>query len=478
MMAGMMETLRHEVSYFGPTPRAARPPARPWKTGEIVAWVIILLAVASVMVATVRAKQRLAAAGGDNIQMEFFGRYALGAKMLFTLAPSSAASLRDFMGAVDKLAKSPGDRLRAAIVSGEIVDRDEALQRIAALRGQAQANPVEKAESPAVRADDLDVLAACYSGGLEKIEAKKRAAFEQRYEWFARLAETYGQPTSDAARWAALGPAIRTMAAAAVMVLLMGGGFLLGLVLLVIGLVLLRLGKLRLAYAADNAVLPRADRSPYVEGFAFYIGGYIGLSLLLRYGLHIGGMWPSLCLPVAFSAGILWPLLRGQSLAQWRAALGLHTGRGIFREMLSGAAGYLAGLPVFAVGVFITLLLTKFSGEDTAHPIINEVRGGWGAKALLFALAVIWAPITEELMFRGALLGHLRERFSWITSAVTVAVLFAAIHPQGWAAVPALAALAVVLAGIREWRGSIIGCATAHAINNGVVMVMLFLMMG
>jgi membrane protease YdiL (CAAX protease family) len=43
--------------------------------------------------------------------------------------------------------------------------------------------------------------------------------------------------------------------------------------------------------------------------------------------------------------------------------------------------------------------------------------------------------------------------------------------------VPALGSLALIFAGIREWRGSIIGCMTAHALNNTVVLIMVVLML-
>jgi membrane protease YdiL (CAAX protease family) len=56
-----------------------------------------------------------------------------------------------------------------------------------------------------------------------------------------------------------------------------------------------------------------------------------------------------------------------------------------------------------------------------------------------------------------------------------VSILFAAMHPQGWAGVPVLASIAIVLAAIREWRGTILASATAHALNNGFAMTMLVL---
>ena len=80
-------------------------------------------------------------------------------------------------------------------------------------------------------------------------------------------------------------------------------------------------------------------------------------------------------------------------------------------------------------------------------------------------------------MFRGAFYHHLRRRLPWPAAAIVVATLFAAVHPQGWAAVPALAGLGFAFAAIREWRGSIIASAVAHALNNGVVTLLLVLLL-
>jgi membrane protease YdiL (CAAX protease family) len=180
---------------------------------------------------------------------------------------------------------------------------------------------------------------------------------------------------------------------------------------------------------------------------------------------------------LAVFAGLAWPLFRGQSFAQWRAATGFHTGRGLFREIFAGILGYLTGFPILVAGALITLLLVRFSNADASHPIIKELNAGPGILALIFLAASVWAPVTEELLFRGALFASLRERFGWWISAPIVALIFAAIHPQGWAAVPALAAIAIVFAGIREWRGSILGCITAHALHNSTALLIALLIL-
>jgi membrane protease YdiL (CAAX protease family) len=91
----------------------------------------------------------------------------------------------------------------------------------------------------------------------------------------------------------------------------------------------------------------------------------------------------------------------------------------------------------------------------------------------LYALAALYAPIVEEIMFRGALYHHVRARLPWWLAAVAVGVLFAAIHPQGWVGIPMLATVAFIFAALREWRGSIVAPIVAHACVNGVTVTML-----
>jgi membrane protease YdiL (CAAX protease family) len=71
-----------------------------------------------------------------------------------------------------------------------------------------------------------------------------------------------------------------------------------------------------------------------------------------------------------------------------------------------------------------------------------------------------------------------RARLPFIVAALLVAFIFAVIHPQGLAAVPALMGIAIVLAALREWRGSIVAPVVAHAINNGLILILLVLAIG
>src|SRR5262249_15293611 len=105
----------------------------------------------------------------------------------------------------------------------------------------------------------------------------------------------------------------------------------------------------------------------------------------------------------------------------------------------------------------------------------------WMIVQLLFLASVV-APLVEETMFRGVLHRHLREAsrrwggfLSFLVSSAIISFLFAAIHPQGWIAIPPLMALAVGFSIAREWRGSLLPSMVAHGLHNGALLVMLFL---
>lgn len=170
-----------------------------------------------------------------------------------------------------------------------------------------------------------------------------------------------------------------------------------------------------------------------------------------------------------------------------RQALGIHRGRGIFAEVLFGIVGYIAMLPVIALGMVTTLILVLlieyFSGstdgesaEPISHPIMEwMVDGDVRMMLLALLLAAVLAPLFEETMFRGAFHGALRRRWRFLAAGLVSGVVFAAVHPQGVLAIPALTAMGFGFAMIREWRGSLIAPMAAHALHNGMLVGIMWL---
>jgi membrane protease YdiL (CAAX protease family) len=244
-------------------------------------------------------------------------------------------------------------------------------------------------------------------------------------------------------------------------------------VVLILGISRWRSGKISLTLAPRS----RVEGSVLVEGFAIYLALFLFLPWLLRQMSVPLPRWaaygPAL---IALIIGMMWPLLRGMQHAQWREALGLHRGQGWWCEMGAGVLGWVASLPLLVVGMIAASWIMKLTGEFPSHPIVDVFAGNGWAKFGAILLAVVWAPISEEIMFRGHLFPGLSAWLRWLPGVLLSAFVFAAIHPQGWAGVPAIMALACSFSLLRLWRQSLIAPMTAHALNNGIMCVVMLLL--
>jgi len=75
-----------------------------------------------------------------------------------------------------------------------------------------------------------------------------------------------------------------------------------------------------------------------------------------------------------------------------------------------------------------------------------------------------------------ALFPGLSAWLRWLPGVLLSAFVFAVIHPQGWAGVPAIMALAGSFSVLRLWRQSLIAPMTAHALNNGIMCAAMLLL--
>jgi membrane protease YdiL (CAAX protease family) len=214
-----------------------------------------------------------------------------------------------------------------------------------------------------------------------------------------------------------------------------------------------------------------------VEGFAIYLGLFLFLPSLQRaLPFHLPRWTVYLAMLVALIVGMCWPLLRGMRGKCWRESMGLHGGQGMLREMGAGMLGWLAALPLIVLGMIAASWITKLTGQFPSHPIVEVFAGDGWAKFGAIMLAVVWAPVSEELMFRGLLFPGLTAWLRWVPGMLVSAFVFAVIHPQGWAGVPAIMALAAAFSLLRMWRQSLIAPMTAHALNNGLMCAMMLLL--
>ena len=111
------------------------------------------------------------------------------------------------------------------------------------------------------------------------------------------------------------------------------------------------------------------------------------------------------------------------------------------------------------------------------HPIQEDIMSGNQFTIFfVFISACVAAPIVEETMFRGVLLRHLRDWTSgwqvWasiVFASLVNGIIFASIHPQGLVGIPVLTILALGFSVARQWRDSLFGAMTMHAIHNFLI---------
>jgi membrane protease YdiL (CAAX protease family) len=85
-------------------------------------------------------------------------------------------------------------------------------------------------------------------------------------------------------------------------------------------------------------------------------------------------------------------------------------------------------------------------------------------------LAIIAAPLVEEIVYRGVLFSGLRRRLSATATVVAVTVIFVGVHiPQyrgAWRTVAGLTLLSLALTMLRARTSSVLPSFLVHLLNN------------
>jgi membrane protease YdiL (CAAX protease family) len=450
-----------------PTP----PLRRRARWGALVAWIVILLSATALIVrprwtehhraeSTAPSQPLPSIADTPSPQLQLVSHYVVGAK---SMAGAKAPPAADLLKQVDQATTNAIDEFRAIIIVGEVSGAQEALQRL---------DSFEKNHKVVRLRPDVDALRIIYQRGTDALTPDQGRALVQRHQWFGKLAVAYNLPTTDPRRIEVMKPAKRSVVAMVAAFFAAMGGVACGIALAVLLLILWTQKRWRPAYTRPGDSIA----GPFVEAFALYLLGMILLSQVISRLLPNAGLGASFLLLALLPIVFIYLRLRGIPWAQMMSALGWHRGQGVWREIGAGLYGYVAGLPLLVLGIVITYFLMKITGNNASHPIVNQPVENNSDVLQLFLLASVAAPIIEETMFRGALLGHLRSYLPWWIAAPIVSLLFAAIHPQGWVAIPVLGAIAMTLAALREFRDSLIASMTAHALSNAITLLLMVLM--
>lgn len=497
----------------GPTPPGRSTPGGSWWP---VAWLVIIAICGFMFIWNLlpeREEDREDTAHLALTIMEIQAKYILGAPEILPVDRRMLLSQSEEMLNMG----SPAQRQAFLILAAELGGVEEAQSVLALLRDDldqaindsSRAEPfclteteqqvqevLEKIYLQAEISEDDPEGRQSLVEAIESLTPGERALLEDELGWFGRLAlHPEGTPDADE-RAAVLASAARVavlLLGAAALGLLAGVAGLVGLITL---LVLVLMGSVRSGLSAG-----RGHHGVYAETFAVWLVVFFALQqvvgLLRKPAPHL--VMPLLAVSFFVSlVALAWPMLRGARWGDVRRDIGWTLDRMPGLEPVFGIGGYLMALPMLAVGVVLTLGLMAIQqgfsepapmfdpAGSPAHPIIGELAGpNWLVKAQILFLAAVAAPVVEETMFRGVLYRHLRDASaSWgvalsvLFSATLNAFIFAAIHPQGWVAIPALMALAYAFLLLREWRGSVVPAIITHGISNGLVMCLVIALLG
>jgi hypothetical protein len=144
--------------------------------------------------------------------------------------------------------------------------------------------------------------------------------------------------------------------------------------------------------------------------------------------------------------------------------LGLHTSH-CGRNALIGFVSYFVAAPLVLVTNYCALQFF----QRTPHPIEDALKQSptvenIAANALL---AVVFAPVVEELAFRGVLLPWLRQVIGAGPGIVLSSAIFALAHFDAWPAPIALFVLALFLGYLAHRTTSLLAPVVLHATFNG-----------
>jgi membrane protease YdiL (CAAX protease family) len=392
----------------------------------------------------------------SNMQIQVSGKYFVGIKQLAGQNPL----LTNRVTQLEKEFKKNQIRdnhLSSIPILAELSGREAAMQELK-----------DMAADPAnvIDGKNLPIFYTLYTDGSASLRSDQLLVIKD-YGWVGRLALSQDKPDKDPERQAVLKSAFCMVMLLGLLTIMFMAAIIGGVSFFIIAIVQWAKGKIK-----SHLMMPENPSSLLIETFAIYLVLSTVLPLLMLIifpGINNGGVLASI---LAGILPILYPLFRGMKWKEYRAAIGWNRGKGFFSEVGAGVAGFITGLPLLIMALIVVMILAKYTGETPTHPVVFNLSK---SPLLLFLLACVYAPFAEETLFRGALYGYLRRSFPWLVSAIISSLIFAILHPQGWVAIPVIGVIGFNLSTIREWRGSAIASMTAHALNNGSVILILII---
>lgn len=242
---------------------------------------------------------------------------------------------------------------------------------------------------------------------------------------------------------------------------------------------------------AARATQPRLSAwdAPWPEFLTFaasvLLGTFLVAALAGLVSRHVG--LSGHAATIANGAGAQLGMLLGVLLHQRVLAPGPSTLRSPCGMLLgAGVATFLAALPVLLLTAQLWEWALRRAGLPTARQDLIRILTEIDSLPLLAAmvvLAVVIAPLTEELVFRGGVFRYLRTRWPRWAALLLPSAFFAALHVnwstlEGLSSALPLVVLAVIFSLAYERTGHLGTAVVAHACFNLNTLLVLFAGLG
>jgi CAAX protease family protein len=155
------------------------------------------------------------------------------------------------------------------------------------------------------------------------------------------------------------------------------------------------------------------------------------------------------------------------------APLGLRRGGWKPTDIVAGVGAGLGAIVAGTVVIGITIAIVRAltGNQPTTSTALDDTNGVW--LVLNALMAVLLAPVCEELYFRGFLFQGLRGRLRFIWAGLLSGAFFAFVHVEPIRFF-GLAVMGLILAAVFERRRTLVASMAAHATVNLVAVVLLF----
>ncbi len=159
-----------------------------------------------------------------------------------------------------------------------------------------------------------------------------------------------------------------------------------------------------------------------------------------------------------------------QTLAAWVFSLRTTGTRFALWGFRRPTKAFFWTIPLALAVVYTVSVVHDLVVHPRQQDIISEFPRGALGVGLFVLVAIVMAPLFEEIVFRGFLFRGFANSWGWKWGAVASAAIFGLAHLQLDVFVP-LATLGVALAWVYKRTGSLWTCIAMHALFNGIAVL-------